>query len=155
MRFEFRAVGSSQNVSMVNTVLGAIVADQFKVMADRVESGEAAVAVAQDLLKQHMKVVFNGNGYAEEWPAEAEAKGLFVIPSNVDAICCLSAPKNVEMFEGIKVCSATRTQRPTTAPPAPFGRVRLAVFLPVCASLIVVYCVNRCTRRRSARHECR
>lgn len=106
MRFEFRAVGSSQNVSVVNTVLGAIVADQFKAMADRVEGGETAAAVAQNLLKQHMKVVFNGNGYAEEWPVEAEAKGLFVIPSNVDAMCCLSAPKNVEMFEGIKVSTS-------------------------------------------------
>jgi glutamine synthetase len=120
MRFEFRAVGASQNVSVVNTVLGAIVADQFKAMADRVEGGEAATAVAQDLLKRHMKVVFNGNGYAEEWPAEAEAKGLFVIPSNVDAMCCLSAPKNVEMFEGIKVAARLATARPTAAAPPAF-----------------------------------
>ena len=56
MRLEFRAVGSSQNVSVVNMVLGAMVAHQFKTLADAVEAGEEPTAVAQAMLKQHMKV---------------------------------------------------------------------------------------------------
>merc|ERR1719310_847899 len=59
MRFEFRAVGSSQNVSLVNTVLATMVAHEFAGIAARVEAGESAVDVARDLLKTHMKVVFN------------------------------------------------------------------------------------------------
>jgi glutamine synthetase len=67
-RFEFRAVGSAQNVSMVNTVLNAITAEAFQIVADRIEAGESPVAVAQDLLKKHFKVIFNGNGYDPKWP---------------------------------------------------------------------------------------
>ena len=61
-RFEFRAVGSSQNVSLVNTVLATVTADGFKTISDRVEKGENALAVARELLKKHFRVVFNGNG---------------------------------------------------------------------------------------------
>lgn len=64
-RFEFRACGSSQNVSIVNTVLSSMVAYEFKQMADRIEKGEDAVAVAQDMLTKHMRVVHNGDGYSE------------------------------------------------------------------------------------------
>eukprot|EP00240_Pyramimonas_obovata_P002525 CAMPEP_0118958484 /NCGR_PEP_ID=MMETSP1169-20130426/62644_1 /TAXON_ID=36882 /ORGANISM="Pyramimonas obovata, Strain CCMP722" /LENGTH=736 /DNA_ID=CAMNT_0006906601 /DNA_START=46 /DNA_END=2256 /DNA_ORIENTATION=- len=102
-RFEFRACGSSQNVSLINTVLGSIVAAQFKLIADRVEKGEDAVAVAQELLKKHMKSVYNGNGYDPAWPKKAEEKGLWVIPSGVDAILKFTDEKNTKMFEELKV----------------------------------------------------
>ena len=84
-RFEFRACGSSQNVSLVNTVLNTITAEGFKIIADRVEAGEDAVAVAQDLLKAHSKCIFNGNGYDPEWPAKAVEKGIWRIDSGVEA----------------------------------------------------------------------
>merc|ERR1712137_1183552 len=67
-RFEFRAVGSSQNVSLVNTVLAAMMAHEFQEIAERVEKGENAVKIAQDLLKAHFKCVYNGNGYDPSWP---------------------------------------------------------------------------------------
>lgn len=102
-RFEFRAVGSTQNVSLVNTVLASMVAAQFKEIADRVEGGETAVAVAQSLLKDHIKVVFNGNGYAPDWPERAAALNLAVIPSGVDAIKRLTAEKNKTMFHSLGV----------------------------------------------------
>jgi len=104
-RFEFRAVGSSQNVSLVNTVLSSIVAFQFKAMSDRIKAGEKAVTVAQELLKKHMKCVFNGNGYGETWPSVAASRGLFVIPSGVDAIKRFVDAKNVAMFESVNVLS--------------------------------------------------
>ena len=63
-RFEFRAVGSSQNVSLVNVVLNAMTAKMFCTISDRIEAGEKAVEVAQDLLKTHSRAIFNGNGEA-------------------------------------------------------------------------------------------
>lgn len=97
-RFEFRAVGSSQNVSPLNTVLASITAEGFRVISDRVEGGEAPLEVARDLLKRHFRVIFNGNGYDKAWPAEADRLGLCRIDSGVEAIQRLAAEKNVEVF---------------------------------------------------------
>jgi glutamine synthetase len=97
-RFEFRAVGSSQNVSLVNTVLALLTADGFKSIAERVEKGECALAVARELLKKHFRVIFNGDGYDPAWPAQADARGLWRINSGVEAIRRFTAPKNVELF---------------------------------------------------------
>lgn len=102
-RFEFRAVGSSQNVSMVNTVLAAIAARQFKEIADRIEAGEDGVAVAQSLLKKHMKSVFNGDGYDPGWPVKARKDGLWVVESGVDAIKMFSDEKNTELFNSLQI----------------------------------------------------
>merc|ERR1711990_404467 len=112
-RFEFRAVGSSQNVSLVNTVLNAITAKYFATISDRIEAGEKPVHVAQDLLKKHYKVIFNGNGYDPKWPIEAGKRGVWRIDSGVEAINKLVDPKNVAMFKEMGVfdeeeCAARR-----------------------------------------------
>jgi glutamine synthetase len=86
-RFEFRAVGSSQNVSLVNTVLATICAKAFKEFADAIEKGAAPRAVAEDALKKHWRVIFNGNGYEKENQDMLTKNGLWRIDSNVDAIC--------------------------------------------------------------------
>ena len=75
-RFEFRAVGSSQNVSLVNTCLAALTAEGFKMISDRVETGEKALDVARDLLKKHFRIVFNGNGYGALWRRDARRSWL-------------------------------------------------------------------------------
>lgn len=113
-RFEFRAVGSSQNVSLVNTVLNALTAKKFSEISDRVEAGEDAVAVAQDMLKKHFKVVYNGNGYDPAWPAKADELGITHIDSGVEAIDKFVAEKNVKMFESLGIfdameCAARRS----------------------------------------------
>ena len=138
-RFEFRAVGSAQNVSLVNTVLNTITANAFKEVADRIEGGETAQAVAADLintvlctiiadsfayfssqiddgkkatdvaaeaLEKHWKVIFNGNGYSEEWPIEAGKRGVWRIDSGVEAMARIAAPENIALFERQKVMSA-------------------------------------------------
>ena len=102
-RFEFRAVGSSQNVSLVNTVLATITADGFKTISDRVEKGEKALDVARDLLKKHFRVVFNGNGYDKSWPEEADKRGIWQIKSGVEAIKRFTDPKNVKLFGSLNV----------------------------------------------------
>ena len=104
-RFEFRAAGSSQNVSMINTTLNTMTAEGMKVIADRVEAGEDAKAVAQELLKKHMKCVFNGNGYDPEWPDKAVKQDIWRIDAGVDAICELDSKKNVEFFSSMGVFS--------------------------------------------------
>jgi glutamine synthetase len=102
-RFEFRAVGSSQNVSMVNTVLCSIFADAFSNFSDQLEKGAKPADVAATLLDSHWRAIFNGNGYAQEWPIEAGKRGLWRIDSGVEAMSRLSAPKNIELFEKMKV----------------------------------------------------
>mmetsp|Transcript_1660 Transcript_1660/g.6306 ORF Transcript_1660/g.6306 Transcript_1660/m.6306 type:complete len:709 (-) Transcript_1660:164-2290(-) len=113
-RFEFRAAGSAQNVSMVNTCLNTMAAEAFQIVADRIEAGETPTAIAQDLLKKHSKVIFNGNGYDPEWPDQAVEKGIWRIDSGVDAMCKLTDAKNTELFEKMGVltpreCEARRT----------------------------------------------
>jgi len=105
-RFEFRAAGSSQNVSLVNTVLNTISAEAFKIVADRLEAGEKPLAIAQDLLTKHDKVVFNGNGYDPEWPDEAVKRGIWRIDAGCDAIARFDDDKNVKLFEEMNVFSA-------------------------------------------------
>ena len=102
-RFEFRAAGSSQNVSLINTVLNTITAEAFAIVADRIEAGETPAAVAQDLLKVHSKVIFNGNGYDTEWPEKAVEKGVWRIDSGVEAIKKFTDSKNTELFEKMGV----------------------------------------------------
>ena len=109
-RFEFRAVGSSQNVSMVNTVLNTIVAEKFGEFADAIEAGKSPEEVARDALKKHWKVIFNGNCYCEEAQKELTDRGVWRIDSGVEAIATLTAPKNVALFEKMGVLNATECQ---------------------------------------------
>jgi glutamine synthetase len=105
-RFEFRAAGSSQNVAIVNTVLNTIAAEAFGIVADRLEKGDKALSIAQDLLTKHDKCVFNGNGYDPEWPDEAVKRGVWRIDAGCDAINELDSAKNVDLFEKMGIFSA-------------------------------------------------
>lgn len=113
-RFEFRAVGSSQNVSLVNTVLSTIVAKSFQEFANAIEAGQAPQDVARNALKTSWKNVFNGNGYDAANQEALTKAGLWRIDSGVDAICRYTVDKNVKLFEEMKVltaeeCSARQT----------------------------------------------
>lgn len=106
-KFEFRMVGSTQSISDPNVILNTIVADAIADVCDqleKVEGGKKAVEMeAHELTKQmlteHQRVIFNGNGYSDEWVAEAERRGLPNLKSMVDAIPTLVTDKSVEMFE--------------------------------------------------------
>ena len=104
-RFEFRAAGSSQNVSMINTVLCSAIAEAFKGFSDAIEGGAKAHDVAAASLKEHWKVIFNGNGYSEEWPIEAGKRGVWRIDSGVEAMAVLGSDKNIALFETMNVMS--------------------------------------------------
>merc|ERR1712241_834409 len=102
-RFEFRAVGSAQNVSMVNTVLNTMTAHKFAEINARVEAGETPSDVARDLLKKHWRIIFNGDNYCEEDQKMLTDRGLFRIDSGVEAINTLNDKKNVALFEKMGV----------------------------------------------------
>ena len=104
-RFEFRAVGSSQNVSMVNTVLSTICADKFGEFADRMEAGEDGIEIAKEALTKHWKVIFNGNGYDPDSQAMLTENNVWSIDSGVEAHRRLFAQKNTELFDKMGVMS--------------------------------------------------
>mmetsp|Transcript_8757 Transcript_8757/g.19635 ORF Transcript_8757/g.19635 Transcript_8757/m.19635 type:complete len:725 (+) Transcript_8757:115-2289(+) len=102
-RFEFRAVGSSQNVSMVNTVLNTIVAEKFAEFADAIDAGADVHDLARAALNENWKVIFNGDNYDETMQQELTDRGLWRIDSGVEAIATLTAKKNVDLFQKMKV----------------------------------------------------
>ena len=102
-KFEFRMVGSSDSIADCNVVVNTIVAEAFCEAANRMEAAadpiEEAKAVIISNLKDHRRIIFNGDGYAEEWVREAARRGLPNIPGMVDAIPALTTEKNIAMFE--------------------------------------------------------
>jgi len=104
-RFEFRAVGSSQNVSMVNTVLNTITAEKFGEFADRMDAGEDPVDIAKEALNKHWRVIFNGNNYDEAMQEMLTERGVWRIDSGVEAIHTLTSEKNTDLFEKMNVMS--------------------------------------------------
>ena len=111
-KFEFRMCGSQQNLSDPNMVLNTAVAEQLDRFAtDMADVAEcdfivAALAWVKKTLTDHQRIIFNGNGYSDEWPAEAEKRGLLNMRTTPDALPCLVAEKNLKLFEKYHVASS-------------------------------------------------
>ena len=101
-KFEFRMLGSSASVSDCNTVLNTIVAEELSQFADVLEEASDFESALHDLIvktiREHKRIIFNGNGYDDAWTAEAEKRGLLNLKTTPDAIPCLLAEKNVTLF---------------------------------------------------------
>lgn len=101
-KFEFRMLGSSQSISDPNTVLNTAVAEVLGRYADRLEQStdrDAAVReLLQETLEQHGRILFNGDGYSEEWQQEAERRGLLNLRTAPEAFAHLTEEKNVALF---------------------------------------------------------
>ncbi len=110
-KFEFRMLASSMSIADANTVLNTIVADVFGRMADELEKAEDFDAAVHDLIKrtytEHQRVIFNGNGYSDEWIKEAERRGLPNVRTMVDAIPALLSEHSIEMFTRLGVLNAS------------------------------------------------
>ncbi len=112
-KFEFRMVGSSQNIAMPNVVLNTAVAESFRIFADKLESVdpslfEATVTeIIKDTFTEHKRIIFDGNGYSEEWEREAQARGLLNLKSCVDAFGTLTLEKNIKLFKTHAVMNET------------------------------------------------
>ncbi len=106
-KFEFRMVGSRDSIAGPNVVINTIVAEAFAEACDVLESAEDFGKAVHDLIKkyatEHHRIVFNGNGYSDEWVEEANRRGLPNIRSMVEAIPALTTDKAAAMFEKFKV----------------------------------------------------
>ena len=108
-KFEFRMLGSSQNIAMPNTVLNTAVAESLRQFADKLENAEnfdAAVAsLIKDTFTAHKRIIFDGNGYSDNWEKEACARGLLNLRTSVDAYKTFMEEKNVRLFSEMGVMS--------------------------------------------------
>ena len=102
-KFEFRMPGSSQNLSDCDTILNTAVAKELKGYADELEGAEdftsAAIALIKRTIRDHRRVIFNGNGYSAEWEAEAAKRGLPNKKNTPAALPALIDPKNIALME--------------------------------------------------------
>lgn len=109
-KFEFRMLGSPMSIAAPNIILNTIVAEEFKQFADILEKATDFKTELNDLIrktiKEHKRIIFNGNGYSEDWPIEAEKRGLLNLKTTVDAIPAYSSEKNLKLFTDHKIYSA-------------------------------------------------
>ena len=101
-KFEFRMLGSTSNISCPNTMINAAVAEKFDEFATRLEKSADLNADVYALIKEsyakHKRIVFNGNGYSEEWTAEAERRGLLNLKNTPDALVRYTDEKNLKLL---------------------------------------------------------
>jgi glutamine synthetase len=124
-KFEFRAVGSSAAVSWPNTVMNTIVAESLDYIAGELEQATtrkqrkesletACKRVLKAIVKDHKRVIFNGDGYSEEWRQEAEKRGLPNLPDSVEALGVLNSRKARALFKKFKVLKPAELDSRTT-----------------------------------------
>ncbi len=113
-KFEFRAVGSSATAAWPNTVMNTIVAESIDYLASELEKRlaaspgpealpQAVCSLLQEVVKNHKRVIFNGDGYSAEWHREAERRGLPHLRDSVEALPVLARPKTISLFEKYRV----------------------------------------------------
>ena len=107
-KFEFRMLGSSNSIACANIMLNAAVAESLKIYADRLEGAEDFETALHDLIREviraHKRIIFNGNGYDEDWIREAtEVRGLLNLRTTPDALPTILEKKNVDMLTSLKI----------------------------------------------------
>ncbi len=108
-KFEFRMPGSMQNLSDANMILNTAMAKSLKEFADIMEGispdkfNDAALDYVKKTLRDHERIIFNGDGYSDEWPKEAERRGLANNKTTADALPCFISDKSIELFEEFHV----------------------------------------------------
>ncbi len=110
-KFEFRALGSSASISGPNVVLNTTVAESLKQFADELENADDFDAALHNLIqrtiKEHKRIIFGGNGYDDNWLAEAEKRGLLNLKTTPDCLPCYISEKNIRLFTEHKVFNET------------------------------------------------
>ena len=106
-KFEFRSVGSSDSIASPNTILNAIVAEAFDEAANVLEAADDFEIAVHDLIKkymtEHQRIIFNGDGYSDEWVKEAARRGLPNIKTMIEAAPALTTDKAVKLFERYRI----------------------------------------------------
>ncbi len=113
-KFEFRMPGSAMSVADANVVLNTAVAKALRGYADELEQAEnfdkAVIKLVKRTIRDHKRIIFNGNGYSKEWEAEAEARGLCNFRNTVEALPCLISKKNIDLFEEFGIFTRTEVR---------------------------------------------
>ena len=113
-KFEFRMVGSADSVAGSTTILNAIVAEAFCEAADLLEKSDHFELAVHDLIKknmtEHKRILFDGDGYSQNWVEEAKKRGLPNIPSTIEAAEVLTTRKSVELFERFRIFTRTELE---------------------------------------------
>lgn len=113
-KFEFRMLGSASSISCANVVLNTSVAEELKGFADRLEKAVDFETELHDLIKEtirdHKRIIFNGDGYDESWVVESEKRGLLNLKTTPDALKHLLDEKNIKLFTEHKVFSVTELE---------------------------------------------
>ncbi len=139
-KFEFRMLGSSQPVSEPNVVLNTAVAGVLDDFATELEGAEDFNAALQTLIrrviKEHKRIIFNGNGYDDAWLAEAERRGLLNLPTTADCLPCYILPKNIALFEKYGVYSEAEM------------RARYDIYLTNYAKVLHIEACTMCSMTR-------
>ena len=110
-RFEFRMLGSTFSIAGPNITLNAIVTEELSQFADILEASEDfdrdLAKLIQKTIKEHKRIIFNGNNYSDEWVEEAEKRGLLNLKTTADALPYFVSPKNIELFTKHKIFTET------------------------------------------------
>ncbi len=113
-KFEFRMLGSSQNIAMPNVILNTTVAKEFREFADRIEASdnkkEMIAKIIRETFASHGRIIFNGDSYTQGWEAEAARRGLLNLRTAVEAFDVFDAPKNVALFTEFGIFSDTEIE---------------------------------------------
>ena len=104
-KFEFRGVGSSQPIGFVNTILNAILAKEMKEMSSLIEQGNKPLDVIKTFLKDHQRIIFEGDGYSSSWEEEARRRGLPCRKNTVEAIGVLKNKEMTDMLVELEILS--------------------------------------------------
>ena len=114
-KFEFRSLGSQLNIACPNIMLNTIIADELEQFADELEGKSddfmsALNALIKRVIKEHKRIIFNGDGYADAWKVEAARRGLTNLPTTVDALPHYTDEKNVKLFAKHKIYTEVEMQ---------------------------------------------
>ena len=102
-KFEFRSLGSSASIAGANIVLNTVIAEELEQFADQLDKATdinaTVIEIVKDTMKNHKRIIFNGNNYSEEWVKEAERRGLHNLKTTVDAIPAFETEESIKLFE--------------------------------------------------------
>ena len=102
-KFEFRSLGSSASIAGANIVLNTVIAEELEQFADQLDKATdinaAVIEIVKETMKNHKRIIFNGNNYSEEWVKEAERRGLHNLKTTVDAIPAFETEESIKLFE--------------------------------------------------------
>lgn len=108
-KFEFRMPGSAQSIAGINVILNSVIADSLREIADALEAApdfdSALHVLIQSIFQDHSRIIFNGNGYSDEWVKEAQNRGLLNLKTTPDALPYFKNEENIALFERLGVFS--------------------------------------------------